>query len=173
MSILDKNRSMSSAGSDPLEHEIDQETRAVVPAAASLSFDTDDQDLVFCSVPAETRSQKIAVYNLLAGDSAALIDTLNTPLDIQHVIAHKITTTDAQTGEISNLVRVILVAVDGASYAAVSFGILNSLKKLFKILGPPPFDPPITLMAYQARTANNRQVMLLKAVSPDDDPFAS
>lgn len=147
---------------DPFANEIDEETRALAPIAQN--FDPEESAIVFSSIEPTTRSAQIQLYNIVSGNAAALADFVGQTLAITDVICHNAKLVDQNTGVVSELIRTILIAEDGAAYSAVSGGVLNCLKKLFKLVGQPPWDPPLILIPQHTRTSANRQVLLLKAV---------
>ena len=148
---------------DPFAGEIDEETRALATVAPQ-DFNPDDSAIVFSSINPVTRSEQILIYNIVSGNAAALADFVGQTLAITDVICHNARLIDQSTGQVSELIRTILIAEDGSAYSAVSGGVINCLKKLFKLIGNPPWNPPLLLVPQQARTSANRQVLLLRAV---------
>jgi hypothetical protein len=147
---------------DPFAGEADEETRALAPM--EVSFDPDESKIMFCSIDGDTRAKQILIYNIVAGSTQSLGDMVGTKIEVQDVIAHSVRLTSQETGEIQELIRTILVSPDGSAYSAVSFGVANCLKKLMKIVGPPPWSPPLVLVPRQTRTSSNRQILLLEAI---------
>lgn len=133
------------------------------------TFEPKSGDLVFCSMPSGSREDALAVYNMLSGNSGSLADLADTgtgELAAVHVIAHRITLTNEETGEITDATRIILVDEKGEPWGCVSNGIAGSLKKLFSLVGPPPWTPPIRLRPVRVPTSKDRsrKTLILKAL---------
>lgn len=102
-----------------------------------------------------TRKSKVAIYNAINSSDTALNDMVGKPLEIVDVVAHPITITDEETGEIIETVRTVLIDKNGKCYHAVSAGILNSLQKIFSIIGMPSWkDEPVKMEVKQVKTRN-------------------
>lgn len=146
-------------------NEMDEDARDLVPQSTSLSLSLGpDGDLIYCSLASETRAERLAAYNMVIADSTPLLEMVKEEILVQHVIAHKVELTDAATGEMTQLVRIILITPEGDAFSCVSFGVLKCLKSLFKLVGQPPFDPPIKMVPFTVRTKAGRNVLLLKAI---------
>lgn len=133
------------------------------------TFEPKSGDLAFCSMPYATREQALTVYNMLSGNSGSLADLADTgtgELAAVHVIAHRITLTNEETGEITDATRIILVDEKGEPWGCVSNGIAGSLKKLFSLVGPPPWTPPLRLRPVRVPTSKDRtrKTLILKAL---------
>lgn len=148
--------------------EIDEETQALaVVGAGVIESLSDSQEILFNSLPNATRRDQLATYNLIAGESASLMDHLKEPIQVRDLVIHKMDQIDAETGERSEMIRIILVDAEGCSYSAVSIGVLNCLKKMIKLVGPPTWDPPIELTPRTVRTAAGRTLLLLSATGDE------
>lgn len=120
--------------------------------------------LMFCSVRAETRPGKIKLYNAL-NTSEKLIDHINEELVVTDVAAYPVELMDEDIGEVFNALRTVLITKDNKSYACVSQGVLNSLKRIFALVGMPPWDDKeaLTIVPRLQQTRNkDRKVTVLE-----------
>lgn len=110
----------------------------------------------FCSIKDDgTRASKVKIYNAINNAEKTLADVIGKPLDIVDVVAHPITLPDEETGEVINTVRIVLIDKNGVGYTAVSQGILNSLARIFQIVGTPSWkDEPVKMEVKQVQTRN-------------------
>lgn len=157
-----------------MQKETPQETENTAMAPfdphdlAPVESDLNHTDLIFCSVPHETREQKLALYNMISGNSESIADLADSggQIDIRDVIGIAMDFTNEETGEISRATRIILVDDKGVSYGCVSNGIVGSIKKLVAIMGPPPWIPSISVRPLRIPTAKDRtrKTLILKAL---------
>lgn len=120
--------------------------------------------LMFCSVMAETRPGKIRLYNAL-NTSEKLIDHINEELVVTDVAAYPVQLMDEDTGELFDALRTVLITKDNKSYACVSQGVLNSLKRIFALVGMPPWDDKdalIIIPRLQKTRNKDRKVTVLE-----------
>lgn len=113
----------------------------------------------FCSIKDDgKRASRIAIYNAINSADEALADHINEVLEIVDVVAHPVTLTNEETGEIVNALRTILVDKSGKTYTAVSQGITNSLSRIFNIIGSPEggawHSEPVKMKVKQIKTSN-------------------
>lgn len=112
-------------------------------------------DKFFCSIQDDgTRKSKVAIYNAINNAENSLTDFIGKPLEIVDVVAHPVTLTDEETGEIVQALRVVLIDKNGVGYTAVSQGITNSLARIFKIIGMPTWKEPVKMEVKQVKTRN-------------------
>lgn len=117
-----------------------------------------------CSIPDNgTRAAKVKIYNAVNNASAQLADQVNKVLEIVDVVAHPVQLADMQTGELKELLRVVLIDKNGVSYQAVSEGVVSSLGKIFSIVGTPSWqDEPVKMMPVTVKTAKGYSVLTLE-----------
>lgn len=117
----------------------------------------------FCSINDDgTRASKVAIYNSINNDGEKLIDHCGETLEITDVAAHGVSLADEKTGEINEVLRVVLIATDGTTYSCVSSGVIESLKKIFAIVGVPSWkDEPVKIIPTEVRTKQGRRVLTL------------
>lgn len=128
---------------------------------------TNPDNTFFCSIEDDgTRKSKVAIYNAINSAEKSITDMIGKRIEIADVVAHPITITDEETGEMVDTLRTVIIDKDGVAYQAVSGGINNSLQKLFSIFGMPSWkDNPVKVEVRQVKTRNgNNKVNTLVAV---------
>ena len=132
------------------------------PLAFSMDMLTDSTQF-YCSIPDDgTRKSKVAIYNAIQNAELKLDDHINKELHIADVVVHPIEIVDEKTGEVNHMLRTILIDVQGNGYAAVSYGVLTSLQKIFGIVGKPSWkDEPLTVVPKKETTRNGNKVTTL------------
>lgn len=86
-------------------------------------------------------------------------DAVNQEIAIVHILAHPAQKMDVATGELLDLVRVVLIDADGVGWQAFSKGIRSSVKALFQSRGLPPYDPPVKVVVQQVQSGNGFQML--------------
>lgn len=117
----------------------------------------------FCSIKDDgSRASKVAIYNSINSDGEKLIDHCGETLEISDVAAHGVSLADEKTGEINEVLRVVLIGTDGTTYSCVSSGVTESLKKIFAIIGVPSWkNDPVKIIPTEVRTKQGRRVLTL------------
>ena len=72
---------------------------------------------------------------------------------------------DEETGELFTTLRVVLIDINNNAFACVSQGITNSLKRIFAIVGMPPWTgkEALTVIPRLQKTRNkDNKVMILE-----------
>ena len=151
---------------NPVQAEAESLVPAEIPGAAlSFSMDmlTNVDTQFYCSIPDDgSRASKVAIYNAIADAEKKLDDYINKELLIRDVVVHPVEIVDEQTGVVSKMMRTILIDVNGVGYAAVSYGVLSSLQRIFGIVGLPSWaDEPLKVMPKKETTRNGNKVTTL------------
>jgi hypothetical protein len=103
-------------------------------------------------------------------DATPLRAIINKEIEIEHVMAHMVELADRETGEVSERPRTILLATDGKAYAAVSAGVMGSLKLIASLMGPPPWNGGLTCEVKEVQTNNKFRVLKLVPKTEDTAP---
>lgn len=121
---------------------------------------------MYCSMTGETQADKIKVFNAINSPDARVSDFIGKTIELVHVVAHPITLTDENTGEMIEALRVVLVDKNGKSYEAVSGGIANAVQRILQIFGQPDtWENPIKVEPVSKATRNGtNKVTTLKIV---------
>ncbi len=118
-----------------------------------LDMLTNATNSFFCSIVDDgSRESKIAIYNAINNKGESLDDYKNKVLEVVDVAAHPVSLTDENTGEVVDALRMVVIDKDGKNYDAVSQGIASSFQKIFAIVGPAPFNPPLKIMVVEQKT---------------------
>ena len=149
------------------------QAEALVPAEIPGAVMTFSMDMLtqadhnfYCSIPDDgTRASAIARYNAISNAEFKVDDFINKELKITDVVVHPVEIVDEKTGEVSNMLRTILIDTEGKGYAAVSYGVLSSLQRMFAIVGKPSWkDEPLTIVPKKETTRNGNKVTTLTLV---------
>ena len=136
-----------------------------------VAFNTENTTLgtVQHFIDTSTREGKIRLYAALQ-NAVKLDEHLNEPIDMVNAIAQAVQVTDDQTGEISNTVRVIIVAEDGTAYAATSPTLAAGLNTMFGIFGTPDtWDTPLTIKVVERRSRRGFKFFSIEPVENDGE----
>ena len=118
----------------------------------------------FTSLSTETKEEKAKLYNVVNNTTERLFMHINETLEIVDVYCESTQTTDEETGEVRNAVKVIVIDVNGVSYYACSSGITNSIAQIFNIFGMPcEWDDPLKVKV-KAREAKKGQTIYFEVV---------
>lgn len=124
----------------------------------------------YCSLKNDgTRKSQVAIYNAINGADESVSDHINEVLEIVNVVAHPVTLTDEETGEIVEALRTVLIDKNGKAYVAVSGGIANALSRIMSIIGEPTNGAwekePVKMKIKQVKTRNgNNKVNTIELV---------
>ena len=119
----------------------------------------------FCSVKAETRAEKIKLYNALKDCDFKLNDVVGSTIKIKDVFIQEYTKEDEETGEVRTCHRTIIFGDDGKSYVTASNYLYNTLKQIFAIFGlPTEWDTPLTVEVVKQSLKDGKSSLSLKLV---------
>lgn len=93
----------------------------------------------------ETFEEKKRLVNAMSNPDFRTADFINKTINVVDVFMEMANVTDQNTGDLKPIPRVVLIDDKGKSYASLSFGIFNSLKKIISVFGFPTWDPAIPL----------------------------
>ena len=89
-------------------------------------------------------------------------DHLDKTINLVHCVFQAVTINDANTGGEVEAVRTILLDADGSAYAAISDGLMGSLRDVFGIMGQPAEWPePLPVQVQEKRSNAGRRFMTL------------
>lgn len=113
-----------------------------------------------------TRSEKVAFYNMLVGDSGKLDEIKDKPMNLNACVVAETEWAD-DNGELRPGHKVWLISDEGDSYFCGSSGIASSLFALEVIFGSPPWSPSLVVTVMEKQTAGrNRYYYLQLAEDP-------
>lgn len=114
----------------------------------------------YTSLKNETREDKAILYKAMSNPDQRLADMINQVIFVKDVLMETVQVVNRETGEISTCPRVVLVDKNNKSYASVSFGIFNALKRVFQVYGEPSWDEPIALKVIQVTKGEKKMLSL-------------
>lgn len=121
---------------------------------ALMAFNTENTELgtVQHFIDTSTFEGKAKLYSALQ-NAEKLADHLNEPLHMVNAVAQSVQVTDAQTGEMTNSARVIIVTDDDKAYSATSPTLLAGLNTMFGIFGTPnTWKKPVDVKVVECRS---------------------
>ena len=147
-----------------------QENLAVMPvsvedavSAATLEVFNNPAANFFSSIPMNSsREEKVKLFNAINSSENALIDYRGQKLNITDMVAHPIKLPDMQTGEIKDLLRIVLIDTEANAYSCVSDGVANSLEKIIAIFGQAPWKPALTMTPKEIKTKAGFKVLTIE-----------
>lgn len=103
------------------------------------------------------RAASVRVFNAMNNPTDRVANHINETIEVQDYLIEmtEIEDTDAYgngLGSHSVVPRVVLVAPDGTSYQAVSYGIANSVRNVVVVCGDAPWQPPVQFKIKQVPT---------------------
>lgn len=116
------------------------------------------ENACYTSVKAETKEDKVKLYNISTNPDYKVADMINKVIAIKDVYAEVIKMSDKETGELYDTVRIILIDKDGKSYQSISKGIYNSIQKIMALMGPPTWEDPIKVEVKQITRGSGNEV---------------
>lgn len=107
----------------------------------------------------------IDVFDAIS-NAERLSDHIGVEIKLRDYVAHAIELKDEE-GNLVKTIRVVLIADDGAAYAAVSSGVVSALQMLQGLLGPiATWAEPVSVMAVEQRTRTGFRVLTLNRFKP-------
>ena len=103
------------------------------------------------------RAASVRVFNAMNNPTDRVANHINEVIEVQDYLVEmtEIEDTDAYgngLGTFSAVPRVVLVAPDGKSYQATSYGIANAVRNVVMVCGDAPWVPPVQLKVKQVPT---------------------
>lgn len=128
------------------------------------------EDQIYTSIDISTIDGKIMTQNCLSDSDYNLDDMKEKAYPIEHVLAHYVNI-NSDRGSIQ-AIRTVLVTADGETISFTSDGVIASLKRIFGLMGEPPWRPPLWMKAKEVRTRNGYRTINLMVVKPPEDKDA-
>lgn len=135
----------------------DDDTRFIV--------DLTTRSTQYCSMKAESDSEKAALFNATNNPDFRLADRINMEIKVKDVFVEAVHCTNRDTGEVNVCPRVVLIDDKNVGYQCVSIGVFSAIKKLFGVYGEPMYwKAPIKMMVKQI-TKGEKQMLTLNVVT--------
>lgn len=105
----------------------------------------------------DDRTASVRVFNAMNNPTDRVANHINETIEVQDYLIEmtEIGDTDAYGNDLDSysvVPRVVLVAPDGTSYQAVSYGIANAVRNVVVVCGDAPWQPPVQLKIKQVPT---------------------
>ena len=105
----------------------------------------------------DDRKSSVRVFNAMNNPTDRVANHINETIEVQDYLIEmtEIEDTDAYGNGLNSysvVPRVVLVAPDGTSYQAVSYGIANAVRNVVVVCGDAPWQPPVQLKIKQVPT---------------------
>lgn len=105
----------------------------------------------------DDRKASVRVFNAMNNPTDRVANHINETIEVQDYLIEmtEIEDTDAYGNGLNSysvVPRVVLVAPDGTSYQAVSYGIANAVRNVVVVCGDAPWQPPVQLKIKQVPT---------------------
>lgn len=103
------------------------------------------------------RAANVRVFNAMNNPTDRVASHINETIEIQDYLVEMVEIEDTDSygnglGTFSVVPRVVLVAPDGTSYQATSYGIANAVRNVALVCGDAPWNPPVQLKVKQVPT---------------------
>ena len=120
---------------------------------------------LYSSIKGETLEERLQILSAVT-DPEPVSEHLGETLNLQNVIVQATQVTDPKTGEVSDVLRTILITEEGDAYAAISTGIFQYLQNLFDIVGhPSTWSAPLPVQVVEKKGRSGYRYMTVKVVS--------
>lgn len=114
----------------------------------------------YCSFTANSKAEKIKLFKAMSAADKKLSDCINSTIEVKDVFMEIVNMTNTETGEVTPTPRIVLFDKDGTSYSCVSFGIMNSLKRLFVVFGEPTWEDGLKMKVVQISNKDRKMLSL-------------
>lgn len=116
---------------------------------------------MICSIkPDGDRKTAAKIYAAMNNPEYKLAEFINKRIKVTDYLIEIVDIANEETGEISTVPRVVLIAEDGKSYQATSYGIANSVRNLVQAVGAAPWNPALELEVQQRPTKRGSMLTL-------------
>ena len=120
---------------------------------------------VYSSIQGDSFEDRVAVVAAIT-DAEPLADHLGQTIWLKDIVAHSVTITDEETGEVSVQPRTILIDKDGKAYSAVSGVIVNRLTTIVNVIGQPHTWPsPLPIRVTREKGSGARTFFEVRIVT--------
>lgn len=120
---------------------------------------------IFCSFKTDSVESKKKLYNTLEKADLLLKDCVNQEIELKDVYVSKRKIADEKTGELKDKFRIILFDKTGKTYATGSYGIYNSLVRLFRSFGlPSNWNECIKIKIVNVSGKDNKNLLSIKLI---------
>lgn len=143
------------------------EFKEIAPKKDNRSFTSDlaklnNQEIsVIASFIPETQDEKKTLYNALNSSDEALGDHINETIMLTDVVLAHNEIVNEENGEISNVVRCILLDDKDITYGCVASGVYKSICNIHAIFGTLHFTEPLPVTIRQVKVKRGSTLTLV------------
>lgn len=131
----------------------------------AIAKQSDVQNKAYCSVKAETRADKIKLFNALKECDFKLNDVVGSTIKIKDVFYQEYTKEDKETGETRTGHRTIIFGDDGKTYVTASNYLYNTLRQIISVFGTPTeWGEPLAVEVVKQSMKDGKSSLSLKLV---------
>jgi hypothetical protein len=142
----------------------DYEAKRIVASSPFLKAHLPD---LASSLNVADEKQSRLLYNSVTKADRSISELIGDVFEASNVIVQVVTKLNKKTGVEETFPRIILVDDDGVSYEAFSWGVLDSVKLLSVVKGPPPWKPQLLLTPVQIPTDGGGRVIKVYLAETD------
>lgn len=128
----------------------------------SISEDLQSHPNSYCSIRANSVEEKKALYNMMNSADERIADCINKVINVKDIYIESVEVKNEE-GISSIAPRIILMDTEGRTYASVSVGIYNSIRKLVQVFGEPTWADGIPVKVVQHTKGNRKMLSLVIA----------
>ncbi len=119
---------------------------------------------MYSSIVGDDTAARLANFNAVT-NSEPVSEYLDQQIDLRHIIIQAADVTDEETGEVSQVPRIILVDAAGRAYHAMSQGLFTSVKNLIAFVGEPTeWTESIPVKITEKRTRKGFRTMTIELI---------
>lgn len=124
---------------------------------------------IYSTIKTDDRAGQMQLLSAVT-DAQPLNENLDKRINLRHVVFQATELADDETGEVTDVVRIILIDEDGTAYAAISGGLLKSLQNIIGIMGnPSTWTEPLPITVAEVRSKNNSKNRFFTVKLVQDD----
>ena len=120
------------------------------------AMETMENGAMWTSFKVETMEEKKKFYNAISQKGISLSEHVNETFNLKDVYIEVVDMINKKTGEAKATPRIVLWDDKGNTYNTASFGIYNSLKRIFQIFDvPSTWESPLKVKIKQIKKDEN------------------
>lgn len=122
----------------------------------SLSILDQENHGPYCSFMPETIEEKKALYNAMTRPEHRFSDCLNQVVEVHNCFIEEVEMSNADTGEVARIPRVVLIDGNNEGYVAISRGVYRDFVRVCQVFGMPPWNDGVRLKFIQNQLKDRR-----------------
>lgn len=132
-----------------------EETKALAVVDVNTMLNA-ESGTTYCTIKADANDRKKSakIYNALNNPEYRIADFINKDIAVADVLIEIADILNEDTGEVSQVPRVVLIDEAGKAYQSASFGMFACIKNAIKVFGEPTWEPAIVFTIKQKPTKN-------------------